>query len=235
MAPEPEPEPDYEDEYEDEDEGKITLTDDYNEEAGNSFFEIAQQGGGMTTYSRGADTLPDDLYNILESIHPKDIVDIVFAIDATGSMKDDIQSLRQNWLPRLKEQLAEFGNIRLGLLFYRDYVDDWRYKQMPVKMLSFTDDFDKFVKNLNSIRVMGSEGGDIPEPVYEALYSSLEFYKWRDEAEKRIILIGDAPPHSKPRGTKKITKEMVMDLTNAKGIKIQSILVPDDNSKVRAW
>ena len=106
---------------------------------------------------------------------------------------------------------------------------------MPVKMLPFTDDYNKFVKNLNSIRVMGSEGGDIPEPVYEALYSSLEFYKWRDNAEKRIILIGDAPPHSKPRGSKKITKDMVMELTTQKGIQIQSILVPDDNSKVRPW
>ena len=200
-----------------------------------SFNEIASGGGGMTTYSRGADTLPDDLYNILEGIHPKDVVDIVFAIDATGSMKDDLQSLRQNWLPRLKEQLAEFGDIRLGLLFYRDYGDEWRYKQMPIKMFNFTSDFDKFVKNLNSIRILGSEGGDIPEPVYEALYGSLQFYDWRKNAERRIVLIGDAPPHSKPRGSKKVSKEMVMNLTAEKGITIQSILVPDDNSKTKSW
>lgn len=232
IEPEPEPTPEPEPEPED---VSLTLTDDYNEAATDSFNAISKDGKGMMTYSKGSDTLPDDLYRILAEINPKDTVDIVFAIDATGSMRDDIQSLRDNWLPRLKEQLNEFGDIRLGLLFYRDYGDSWRYKQLPVKLYPFTSDFDQFVKNLNEIRVRGSEGGDIPEPVYEALYASLKYYDWRDNAVRKTILIGDAPPHSKPRGTVKVTKKKVIDLANEKKVGLDCVIVPDDNSKTKPW
>ena len=37
----------------------------------------------------------------------------------------------------------------------------------------------------------------------------MEFYKWNESAQKKIILIGDAEAHHKPRGTKKYTKELI--------------------------
>jgi len=39
-----------------------------------------------------------------------------------------------------------------------------------------------------------------------------------------MILIGDAPPHPKPRG--KITKEMQEDAAKEKNIKVSAILLP---------
>ncbi|MDY7028298.1 MAG: hypothetical protein SVR04_08385, partial [Spirochaetota bacterium] len=73
----------------------------------------------------------------------------------------------------------------------------------------------------NRIRVYG--GRDIPEAVYEALYSGVTTYEW--EAEKRmIILVGDAPPHPIPRG--KVTREMVYTEAHARGIEIHTIILP---------
>ena len=85
-------------------------------------------------------------------------------------------------------------------------------------------------KNLNGFHIYGTEGGDIPEAVYEALFASLEYYNWRSSAERKIILIGDAEPHPKPRGSGKYSKELVASLAEQKGIKIDAIIVPDNKS-----
>lgn len=233
---EEEPEPEVvEEEPEPEPEPAITLTDEYDANAASQFNNLADRGNGMMMYSKGADALPDDLYNLVDSINPKGDVDIVFAIDATGSMKDDLESLKKRWVPMLMEQLNDFSHIRLGLLFYRDYKDDYMYKQLPVKLFAFTDSAEEFKSNIESVRIRGSEGGDIPEPVYEALYASLKYYNWRDNATKKIILIGDAAPHSKPRGKIKVTQDSVMKLAEEMNVSVDCVIVPDGNSKTRHY
>lgn len=203
------------------------LTDDYNPVATEKFGEISD----FLTYSKGPETIVDDIMNALNSINPKQNVDVVFAIDATGSMLDDIEQLRKEWVPRLVEELKQFDSIRLGLLLYRDYPDNFRYKGLPVKFFNFTRDIKEFEKNLNAFVIKGTEGGDIPEAVYEALYASMEFYKWNEDAQKKVILIGDAEPHPKPRMSGKYSKELVMNLAAEKNISIDAIITPDDKGK----
>ena len=205
----------------------VILTDAYNPEAGEKFSEISD----FLIYSKGPETIVDDIMESINAIFPKKSADIVFAIDATGSMKDDIEKLREEWIPKLIKGLSEFDDVRLGLLLYRDYGDNFKYKGIPVKFFDFTEDTSIFIKNLNSFEIKGREGGDIPEAVYEALYGSLEFYGWRDNASRKIILIGDAQPHPTPRGTKKYTKELVQKLAAEKSIAIDAIITPDDKSK----
>lgn len=204
------------------------LTDSYNPVAAESFKNIASFNGGEMVYSKGPESIIDDITKSLERIDPKTICDVVFAIDATGSMKDDIQKLREEWIPVLTEQLKEFDDIRFGLLLYRDYGDTFRLMGLPVKKCDFTKSMEQFEKNLSSFVIYGSEGGDIPEPVYEALFASLDFYQWRMNAYRKIILIGDAEPHPEPRGTGKYTKERVEATARAKGVVIDAIIVPDD-------
>jgi len=203
------------------------LTDDYNPVASAKFSEISD----FLTYSKGPETIVNDIMAALNNINPKNMVDVVFAIDATGSMKDDIEQLRKEWIPQLIASLKDFKDIRFGLLLYRDYGDNFKYKNLPVKFFDFTEDVGIFNKNLNGFRINGKEGGDIPEAVYEALYASLEFYTWRQDAQKKIILIGDAEPHPTPRGTKKYTKELVQKLAAEKQIKIDAIITPDEKYK----
>ncbi len=208
----------------------VVLTDDYNPVAANAFSDIAEFNGGTLCYSRGPDTLVDDIMDSLARISPKQKVDVIFAIDTTGSMKDDVQKLREDWIPRLIASLKDYGNLRIGLLLYRDYGDTYRLMGLPVKRFEFTDKIEVFTKNLNNFVIYGNEGGDIPEAVYEALYASLAFYKWRIDATRKIILIGDAEPHPSPRGTGKYSKELVAQTAKAKGVVIDAIIVPDDKS-----
>ena len=216
--PEPEPEP------EPIDEPETVLTDDYNPVASERFKEMSDD----IIYSKGPETIIDDIRGLLEDIKDKDNLDLVFAIDATGSMKNDIDKLKSDMQPLLQELFGETPGTRVGLLFYRDYGDTFKYMDLPVKVFPFTSNYTSFSKNLNSIRIYGKEGGDIPEAVYEAMYASCEFYSWRTTAQKKIILIGDAEPHPTPRGSKKYSKDYVMGIAESRKIKIHSILLPKD-------
>jgi len=206
------------------DEPETILTDDYNPVASEKFKELSEN----IIYSKGPETIIDDIRLLLEDVQDYGNLDIVFAIDATGSMKNDLEKLKTDMRSLLVEKFGENCKTRVGLLFYRDYGDTFRYMELPVKVFPFTTNLTTFSKNLNSIRIYGKEGGDIPEAVYEAMYASCEFYSWRVAAEKKIILIGDAEPHPTPRGTGKYSKEYVMGIADARKIKVHSILLPKD-------
>lgn len=214
----PEPEPEAEPEAE------VILSADYNPLASQKFSELSD----FVVYSKGPETIVADILEVLEEEGAP--LDVVFAIDATGSMKDDIETLKKDLLPALIEHFKDIESVRFGLLFYRDYGDSFNYKGLPVKVFGFTENLQAFNKNLNSIKIMGKEGGDIPEAVYEAIYSGVEFYNWRsgDKVNRQIILIGDAEPHPKPRGLGKYSKDFVMERAGTKEINVKAILLPSD-------
>lgn len=206
------------------------LSDDYNPAAAITFADIARLTGGQMVWSRGPETLVDDVTDSLARVESK-TVDVVFAIDATGSMKDDIQKMRDEWIPLLEQSLGEYDDWRIGLLLYRDYGDSFDYRGLPVRWFGFTRDLDEFARNLNAFTIRGNEGGDTPEAVYEALSASIEWYDWRSDAEKKIILIGDAEPHPRPRASGQYTKERVLNGARANGIVIDTLIVPDDKKR----
>ncbi|MDD7533567.1 MAG: vWA domain-containing protein [Treponema sp.] len=223
VQPKPDPEPINEPEPVDEPE--TVLTDDYNPVASEKFKEFSDD----IIYSKGPETIIEDIRGLLDDIEDKDNLDLVFAIDATGSMKNDLDKLKTDMYPLLTELFGNAPGARVGLLFYRDYGDTFKYMDLPVKVFPFTSNFTSFSKNLNSIRIYGKEGGDIPEAVYEAMYASCEFYSWRNTAQKKIILIGDAEPHPTPRGIGRYSKDYVMGIAESRKIKIHSILLPKDD------
>ena len=221
-APAPLPEPEPIEEPEPVEEPETVLTDDYNPLASEKFKEMSDD----IIYSKGPETIIEDIRGLLADIPDKDNLDLVFAIDATGSMKNDLDKLKTDMQPLLAELFGETPGTRVGLLFYRDYGDTFKYMDLPVKVFPFTSNFTSFSKNLNSVRIYGKEGGDIPEAVYEAMYAACEFYSWRNTAQKEIILIGDAEPHPTPRGSRKYSKDYVMGIAESRKIKIHSILLP---------
>ena len=116
----------------------------------------------------------------------------------------------------------------MGVIFYRDYTDSYSFKGLPVKYFEFTRYASQISKYLDTAVIHGNEGGDVPEAVYEAIYAASTYYLWRKDAEKKIILIGDAEPHPKPRGSKKFSRDYVMALSKEKGINVTCIIIPDD-------
>jgi len=186
----------------------------YIKEAIDTFTEIVSRGGEII-YSQNTDDVVDLIRGALEKEKGK-ALDIVICLDTTNSMKKFIDPLREKLIPMLNEMLSSFPSFRIGMTLFKDYYDTYLTRIIP-----FTEDFAKFQRDLNAIRVMG--GGDIPEAVYEALYDGAVKFKW--EAESRVmILIGDAPAHPKPRG--KITKEMADKAAEENNIKVHAILLP---------
>ena len=203
---------------------EVILTDEYNPRANDSFKEIAED----LIYSKGPETITEDIFKCLEKIDPNQPLDLVFVIDATGSMKNDIDTLKSELVPALIERMSGFELIRYGLLFYRDYADNFRYKELPVKFSDFTYDLEEFNKNLNALVIKGKEGGDVPEAVYEALYAAVNFYTYRENAYRKVILIGDAEPHPTPRGSRRYSKTFVSKEIKNSGAHVDAILLPED-------
>jgi hypothetical protein len=189
--------------------------DNFMKEAIASYTEIAEQNKGDFIYSLGPADLVDKIEVVLARERGKS-VDLVICLDTTDSMKNDIDAVRNALIPRLQSIIRGFASFRIGMVLYKDYFEEYLTRTIP-----FTGDFAGFQKELNRIRVMG--GRDIPEAVYEALYDAAIKFDWDAEA-RVVILIGDAPPHPKQRGT--ISKDMVYTEAAKRGLKINAILLP---------
>jgi hypothetical protein len=180
-----------------------------------SFTEIAEKGKGDLIYSTGEEDVLDKIRKIVSEQKGKTL-DLVLALDTTQSMENDIPHLQKNLIPLLEETTSGFERFRFGMVLYKDYMEEY-----ITKVGNFQPNLLAAKRFLNSVRVFG--GRDIPEAVYEALYDAVKGFPW-DAEDKLIILIGDAPPHPKPRG--KVTKEMVYADAESLGIKINAIILP---------
>jgi len=187
----------------------------YMRETIDAFSQIARDGSGELIYSNG----PDDVVNLIRAALERErggSIDIVICLDTTNSMRKYIDALREKLIPTLQETLSRFTSFRIGMVLFKDYYDTYLTRVIP-----FTADFARFQNELNAIRVSG--GGDIPEAVYEALHDGAIRFTW--EAQSRVmILIGDAPPHPRPRG--RITKTMVDNVTAERNIKVHAMILP---------
>ncbi|MDR1239633.1 MAG: VWA domain-containing protein [Treponema sp.] len=180
-----------------------------------SFADISSFGRGELIYSTGPDDLVDRIQEVLEQERGKSL-DLVLCLDTTSSMKNDIDAVRERLIPMLQGIIGDFPTFRIGMILYKDYLDEYLNRMVP-----FTSNFDEFQQTLNAITISG--GRDVPEAVYEALYEGARKFPW--EAPSRlIILIGDAPPHPRPRG--EITREMVNTEVNSRRIKVTAIILP---------
>ncbi|MBP5448979.1 MAG: VWA domain-containing protein [Spirochaetales bacterium] len=194
------------------------LTDEYNPAASQKFEEMSD----FIVYSKGPETIVEDILEVLDDIGDKNNLDLVFAIDATGSMKNDIETLKKDLLPALLKEFENASEVRVGLLFYRDYGDNFNYRNLPVRFYAFTENLNSFNKNLNALKIIGKEGGDIPEAVYEALIRLNDFEFISDN--RVAFLIADAPPHRKSRNG--VTIHDAANAVSKNGIKLNALCVP---------
>ena len=124
-----------------------------------------------------------------------DDLDLVFVMDATGSMRDEIADVQRNLLGivRILHRLAPTLNV--GIVAFKDRDADYitRVFDMTAMKGGNISRIQRFVESL------GAEGGDdYPEPVDRALDKAVGM-SWRPGVEARIVLIGDAPAHRENR------------------------------------
>ena len=141
-------------------------------------------------------------------------VDIVFVVDATGSMRDEIDYLKAELadvIQQVKDTLPG-TDLSLGSVFYRDQGEEYVTRKTPLSSaISRTTDF------IQKQEAQG--GGDNPEAVEEALKVAVEEMDWRSEATARLMFVVlDAPPHQSPEIL--ATLERVTLEAAAQGIRI---------------
>ena len=124
------------------------------------------------------------------SVAQRPRLDLVFMIDATGSMGDEIGKLKSS-MRAMSAQIAQLPgqpDICYGLVAYRDRGDAFL-----TRTHDFTNDLGAFQNLLERVQAQG--GGDTPEALNEALHEVVHGLSWRTDAARLVVLVADAPPH----------------------------------------
>ncbi len=117
-------------------------------------------------------------------------VDLMFVVDTTGSMSDELAYLQVEIQDVIERVETETGaSIRTSVNFYRDEGDEY-----VVKYYDFRDDAAEVSSLVAEQSANG--GGDEPEAVHTALNNALNEHDWSDDSTvKLMFLVLDAPPH----------------------------------------
>lgn len=137
-------------------------------------------------------------------------VDIIFVLDVTGSMSNEIEAVRNNIMEFTDSLTAKGFNYRLGMVTFLDEIEN---------VYEFTKDPTYFKSLVGEQYAHG--GGDYPENSLEALKRAAQ-YQFRANAKRIFIWITDASFHINNSYTS-LTKQDVVDELLAKGVQTHCI------------
>jgi Mg-chelatase subunit ChlD len=182
--------------------------------AAQAFKEIALATKGGVWGAATAWAMGERVGQVMALVKDIPDLDVVFVIDTTSSMDDDMRVLKSKAGGILATSFARSGKTRAAVVLFRDKGDEYVTRVLQ----SFTDDKGAVQGALGRIGVAG--GGDTPEHVYAGLMTALNM-SWRPEANKLIVLIGDAAPHD----DYEIRRGSVTSKARSLGVVIYSIIV----------
>ncbi|MGN0577599.1 MAG: VWA domain-containing protein, partial [Ruminiclostridium sp.] len=120
-------------------------------------------------------------------------LDLMFLIDTTGSMDDELTYIQAELADVIKRVTKENNTeVSLSVNFYRDEGDEY-----VLRCNDFTDRINGAIRVLNEQEANG--GGDTPEAVADALEAALQ-RNWSKNSIKLMFLVLDAPPHDEDAG-----------------------------------
>ena len=120
-------------------------------------------------------------------------IDVVFVIDGTGSMRPKAEFVKAGILEIAATIMKSTPppNVRFGMVIYRDRGEAFVTRTSPLSR-----DFVAFGDSLRAL--WPTAGGENPhEDVAAALAAAIYGMNWDTDrnTERRIYLVGDAPPH----------------------------------------
>lgn len=146
---------------------------------------------------------------------PSKVLDIMFMIDATGSMGDEMEYISDELndvISRVKRTQQQMLTVRVSNNVYRDKGDDYVVRPFP-----FTENMSVALAQLNEQSAGG--GGDYEEAVEEGFDDAINKHEWSTSAAARLMFfVLDAPPHLTNENIKKI--QDVTKTAAAKGIRV---------------
>lgn len=123
-------------------------------------------------------------------------LDVVFVVDATGSMQRFIDRAQETIGRIMSDLSAVVPSLRLGLVAYRDLDDPW-----TIRVKDLTDDRWSVHTFLLSLEASGGKRvtPDFEEAVEVGLATAADQLDWRPDARRVMILVGDAPYHDEDK------------------------------------
>ena len=148
---------------------------------------IGRDGKKLTHQLTGNET---EVVLALESTSAVTKLDVMFMIDTTGSMGDELEYLKAEMGDVIRRVAQECSiGVRTSVNFYRDKGDEYE-----LRYFDFRSDVEEAVTLLAQQRANG--GGDYPEAVDTALDYAVNQARWEEDAIKIMFLVLDAPPHA---------------------------------------
>lgn len=150
-------------------------------------------------------------------------VDIVFCIDATGSMSGILDKVKKrvlnfhgDLLETMEKKNKHVDTLRVRVVAFRDYAADGEQAMLVTDFFNLPEQSEIFANCIRSIQPKG--GGDDPEDSLEALAYAMRSDWLRSQSLMKrqvIVLWTDAGPHPLGfgSGAKNYPKGMPKDLT----------------------
>jgi GH25 family lysozyme M1 (1,4-beta-N-acetylmuramidase) len=142
---------------------------------------------------------------VIKQATPSVPLDIVFAIDRTGSMSDEISVIKSKAVEIINAIQSKNPDTYFGLVSFMDYpgyyaypgysaqYGDASYGDVPYKVdVPLTSNISSVTTAINGLTL--GWGGDDPQDYTRVLYESM-YLNWRPSAKKILIIFGDAPTH----------------------------------------
>jgi lysophospholipase L1-like esterase len=118
-------------------------------------------------------------------------IDLVFVVDTTGSMGDEIAEVRTNLADLVSQLAGATSTYRVAVVSYRDFPERAGASNYPSRVdQSFTSDLAAIQAGIDSLIADG--GGDFPETVFSGIKAAIDL-PWRPGVTKIAVVIGDAP------------------------------------------
>jgi hypothetical protein len=169
--------------------------------------------------------------------------DICFAFDTTGSMSGCISQVKQNIQTIVKDLFKNIPNVRISLVAFEDYNFSYIWKA-----IDFTNDEGALIHFMTHLHeahcIRGADigftnriDGEGMEECYEYVLHKVPSLNWSSESMRSLIIIGDAPPHSKEKSYQNLDWRVELGKVRDKGINIYSVhcLSWGNNPKVKEF
>jgi hypothetical protein len=155
-------------------------------------------------------------------------VDVVFVVDTTASMEDNVRGVRAYMDDFVDLLTWERRKPKFGLVTFSDVV------RQPPKVRGLTSKSIDLRNWLHRTEFTG--GGDLAESGLDGVMAAVERLDFRRDAHKRIIFVSDGPFHDRDHdGQSRYTLDEVIATLNAKDIHVDSVSLEHLPMQQLAW
>ncbi len=169
----------------------------------------------------------------LAEFHPQVVsqpLDLMFTFDTTGSMYGYLEQVRLNLSQIITEVHEGLPDARIAIMAYGDHCDE--SSTYLVKSSKFMTDTARLVEFIRDVEKTG--GGDAPEAIEDALWTANQS-EGAKNSSKALILIGDAPSHSKSECPYGRDYEAEAGKLRDRGVRMYTVLCGNDGSARRQF